>query len=167
MAGVLDTLGKKDGFTDIKVGSETYSVELLDADVAFEVSNTLFTVFAPVVTSALDGFRREEVIMPDESTLFTEIGMQLSNSLHRLDVKDVVDKLLFNVTSHSKGRIDSIGKHFKGNLTGYAQLVTEVIKANFGDYFLDLFKGLGLEIPTLTEMRNLFNKEVNTEESQS
>lgn len=163
----LQQFADQSGFGKIQIGKELYTFELLDAYTASEVFATLTSIFSPVLMNIIDGVRREEVVLPDESTFFTEIGQLLSQSLSRLDVREVFDKIFYNVSSTSKGRIQDLPNHFKGKLSDFNKLLVAVLKENYGDYFLDLLKTLGFEVHMLTDLLKIFKPEESTDTSQN
>lgn len=153
------------GFKTTTIKGTTYMFELLPAFPAAEVGAKLIELLGPSFGALFDGIRREEYILPDESTICSEVAIELSKSLGKADVISIIKLMLYNVQVN--GRKIDVDNHFKGDLSGFVQLVEAALKENFGESFLDYCEAKGFVIPSLKDLKILGQREQTTEDSQS
>lgn len=158
-------LAAQSGFKTVDINGKKYTYELLPALTAARVGVNLLEMFLPAVGSAVDGFRRKDFVLPEDDNILSEIALQLTMSLGKADVVQVISDMLFNV-SCGAAKVSDLDRHFQGNLSGLILLVEDTLKENFGELFLGYCKAKGFVIPSLKDLFQRGQIEQSTENSQ-
>lgn len=159
-------LAAQSGFKTVTIKEKQYTYELLPALTAARVGVSLLEMFLPALGSAVDGFRRKDYVLPEEDNILSEIALQLTMSLGKADVVDVIQTMMFNVTCGST-KVTDLNRHFQGDLSGMILLLEDTLKENFGELFLGYCKAKGFAIPSLKDLFQRGQEEQSTDQSVS
>lgn len=157
-------LVSKSGFKQITIGQHTYMYEVLPAFPSLQVGSKLIKLLLPSISAAADAWEREKYIAPEESSFFSEISMRILDGLDKIDIVEVVQQLLFNVSCDGK-KIQDVSKHFQGDVSTLLLILEDVVKENFGEYFLGYMEKKGLSIPSLEKILQRGRDDTSTPES--
>ena len=137
------------GLKEIQIKGNRYTISLLPAYTAFAVSSDLIKLVAPSIASFIDSGRKEDYILPEEDSMFSEMAMLLVRQMDQVNLVTIVKSLLEGLTCN--GVPVDPNEHFKGNFSGFLSIVEYALKENFGDFFTEYLKEKGLEIHSLRE----------------
>lgn len=137
------------GLKEITVKGNRYTIQLLGAYAAFAISADLVKLVTPSVASFMDSGRKEDYILPEESSMFSEMAMLLVRQMDQVNLVAIVQSLLDGITCN--GVPVDANEHFRGNFSGLLKVLEFALKENFGDFFTEYLKEKGLEIRSLKE----------------
>jgi hypothetical protein len=139
------------GLRTTQIGGRSYSLVLMPAYPAMELAKEMVILVAPTMSSIFDKIRNKEMVLPEEDMSFTEIAFVFVKQLSGVNIEHFANRLLFEVNCDGK-RIDP-SNHFRGKLKDLMVLLEFAIKENgILDFFPDLLREKGFEIPTLSQM---------------
>ena len=145
--GVADAVYAKAGIRNITLGGNTYSIKLLSAFKGFAVGMKLIKTCLPALGAYFDSDKREEYMLPEEESLFTEMALLLVTQTDKLDIEDIIETITKD--SLCNGTPIDVDEHFRGDLKNFMELLQFSLKENFGGLFTDFLKEKGLSLPTL------------------
>lgn len=119
-------------FRQITIKDKQYQIVLLKGREGFTTALALGKLIAPIVGSAFDGMKHDDLIHGAPKT-FQDMAALLINQLDKTDVEAMVfDKLLRQATVQGQPLTD---QHWMGNFSDLIELVMFALKENFGDFF--------------------------------
>lgn len=146
------------GYHSVTIKEKKYTIELLPATQALAIGMQIFKTVLPAFASWADSSEREDYILPEENSMYTEIALLLVNQLDKISVLDLVTVLTKDV--YFNGAKVDIDNEFKGNIGGLLILLEFILKENIGPLLKDWFEEKGFKIPYFSDQRN--NKEDTT-----
>lgn len=137
---------KKAGIHSIEISGKTYEIKLMKSRAALAVALSLAKAVAPAIAAWADNGRKQDIILPEEDNMYTEVAIHLVSGLDKISVIELVGAITEG-TQKPDGTIVDIDEEFKGNLGGLVQLLEYCLKENCGDFFIQYLKGKGIEVP--------------------
>jgi len=134
----------------IKIGDDTYGINLLDTSTAFNISQELMKLSLPSLGAAADGMFSQDS-WEDPST-FTAIAFHFIRQSSEVNTLVIIKEMLEGSTVD--GAFIDFDRHFRGKPDLLAKVVGFALKENFGG----LFTMLGLK-----ERLATFTKDLNPE----
>lgn len=144
---IAENATKEAGLHSTTIKDKTYTIELLPATQALAIGLELFKTVLPSFAAWGDYVRKEEVILPEEDNIYTEVSMLLVNQADKLNSTDLVKVLTQKV--YSNGVPVDVDREFMGNVGGLVILLEFIIKENIGPFFKEWLEKKGLIIPSL------------------
>lgn len=140
------------GVKELRIGDRTYSLSLLPASKGIIVAQQLIKTFLPSLASLADNFQKEDMVMPEDMSMYTEVSMLLVSQMDKIDILKIIGLLLNDL--QSDGVPVNFDVEFRGSYGNLIRLLEFSIKENFGSFFTDYLKAKGLEIPSLGSILN-------------
>lgn len=129
----------------ILIKDNEFSIKLLPARRGFVLGMELIKVFLPALAAYYDGINKEEFILPEENTLFSDVAVTLVAHSDRLDIAGIVVELTEGVMKNNS-EVD-VDVEFAGKYGDFLVLIEGILRENFSDFFTEYLKEKGLEIP--------------------
>ena len=146
------------------INGKTYAITLLPASQGLAVGNRLIKSLGPAIGVLLDSSQIEEVLFPEDQSMFTDISIALVRQLDELDVESTIKLLLNGATCNSQPI--NFDQHFAGNYGEMVAVTEFALKENFGDFFITYLGSKGLGIHTLKQALQPRVKDTTPEESE-
>lgn len=142
---------KQAGYHTITIRDKKYTIELLPATQALSIGMEIFKTLLPPMASWMDSKEKEQYVLPEENSMYTEVSLLLVNQLNKISVLDIVNILTKDVY-HNGSKID-IDNEFKGNTAGLLVLLEFSLKENIGPLLQDWFEEKGFKIPFFSDQK--------------
>ena len=150
MTDFMKDVRETQGLVDIEVGGQTYTITLMPARASVKLALDVAKIFFKPLGAAYDSKNAEDFIMPDESTMWTEIARYLTQSLDNVDLPEVMGILLEGVTSN--GKKVNVDMEFRGEISGLILLTEKAMKENWADFFTVYLKEKGIDLSSLGQL---------------
>ncbi len=144
---IKESVLQKAGIHEKTIGGKTYKITLLPATSALAVATQLMKLALPSIGAFVDGMKKEEITLPEDNMVFTEVATLFVQQLGQVSILDLAGLLLSNVT---RDGVDvDVDVEFRGNLGGLVTLLEFSLKENCGDFFTEYLKEKDIDLPAL------------------
>lgn len=155
-------------YREVVINGRELRFKKLGAWSGLQVGAKLSEILAPMIGTTFDAWRREGEVLVEDSTIASEITLELSKVLSNTEVFDSIKILLADV-KEGNGKVN-LEEDLE--IAELLILIEAAIKENFGQSFLDYCEAKGLPILTVWQemrekMKGMLQKDSTTETSQS
>ena len=158
----------EDGVIKLSIGKDIYSFKALGGIKGMQIFFYLVRTFSPTLASLADSYRKKDQVFPEDDNTITQAIILLMERMDEKEFTDLIMTLLPDLKFNGQeiSSTEAFDKHFSQKYPDMFQLAIKSLKGNFSEAFTSRLKEEGLEIPTLSQVMEIFNKASTPEKSE-